>query len=94
MSSKPIRINTEGRSLVEVIFHMKWAQFNCYLFDSIQRRKLKQAILHEDYRTIYNHIITYEHKIGTSKYTEKIKKYAIFNLINNEFINVKILEKA
>jgi len=59
----------------------------------MQKRKLKSAINSDNYKNIYELILNYERVAGTSAITKKIKNYSIYNMINNEFINSKILEK-
>jgi len=49
--------------------------------------------MNEDYCEIYYIIVNYERTAGINSTTKNIKRYAIFNIINNEFLNIKILEK-
>jgi hypothetical protein len=63
------------------------------LFDRVQKRKLKSNVNNDNYKMIYEIILNYEKIAGTSDVTKKIKNYSIYNMINNEFINTKLLEK-
>jgi len=66
---------------------------NIKIYDYLQKRKLKNAITCQDYHKIYYTIINYERIAGMNFITENIKKYSIFKIINNEFVNSKIFDK-
>lgn len=71
----------------------RWIYLNVKIFDSIQKRKLRKAILNEDYRKTYDIIVNYEKFAGATNLTKKIKNYSIYNMINDKFINSTLLEK-
>ncbi len=78
---------------ISYFFKKIWISLNVNIFDSIQKRKLRKAILNEDFDKIYELIVNYERFAGSNDMTRKIKNYSIYNMINNKFINSTIMGK-
>jgi hypothetical protein len=93
ISSIPfIEENKENNFLFNYLEY-KWASLNCKIFDFVSKRKLKKLINENNYKEILKTIIDYEKISGVTYDTENIKNFAIYNLINNEFNNLKFSEK-
>jgi hypothetical protein len=93
ISSSPI-IN-EDKEINAFIYYieLKWASINCMIFDYVTKRKLKKLIIENNYREMFSTIVNYENISGRTRHTENIKNFAIYNIINNDFTNSKILER-
>jgi len=71
----------------------KWMELNAKIFDKLKIRKLRFAILNDDFQEVYHLINEYERISGIGRFTTNIKRYAIFNIINNNFINKHLIDK-
>lgn len=71
----------------------RWSNFNVKIYDNIQKRKLRSAILNDNYDKTFELIVNYERFSGSNEVTRKIKNYATYNMINDKFINSTIIAK-
>lgn len=93
LKSKPKETETISNSKISKFIKERWINLNVKLFDCIQKRKLRKAILNDNYNKIYELILNYEKIAGPNEESQNIKDYAKYNMINENFINSAIMQK-
>lgn len=90
LSSNPRIPKIENENNIHYWVTKSWYGLNTKIFVCLQKRKIRQAILNNDFQETYKITTNFESISGRSKLTKNIKNYAAFKIIKNNFINENI----